>query len=71
MVKAWHMLEGDGSQFDANYSGDYSLDSLQNVVGVKQYQVSSYFFNNSLVFYSKRPTWSYVDIISYFKLLTL
>ena len=41
MVKAWHMIEEPTvvSQFDGNYLGDYSLDCLEKVIGVEQYQV--------------------------------
>lgn len=31
------------SQFDHNYLGDYSLDSLKDVIGVDQYHVSYWF----------------------------
>jgi len=42
MVRAWLMPENDlvASQFDRNYIEDYSLDSLRNIIGVEQYQVS-------------------------------
>ena len=41
MLKVWHMPDSPGSQFEANYLGDYPLDSLQQTIGVDHYKVIS------------------------------
>ncbi len=42
MVQAWLMPDNDlvVSQFERNYVENYSLETLQTVIGVEQYQVS-------------------------------